>query len=324
MAINGIGKTEVSAVTPEMWSLLALATLKRKGVIYNLVNRNYDSVVAKMGDTVNVPVKGTLTVNDKVENVSVTLQNPTARKKQIELTEHKEVSWLLEDIASAEAIDSAMELVEEGSSAIVEQIDTDLMDLYASVDHAVYDIPASPTDDDVFSITNHILPAGRLLNKQKAPREGRTMIIDSFAQEQLLQQAQFTSVDYGIENAEALRKAFIGSKYGFDFFLEDVVITNEAAAHGYIYHGMAFTKDGLILVTRPLPKPEAPGVAVTVKAHDGVVVRHLQSYNPSYLGIQHTLDVLYGVDLFRHGEVDDDIDLGYCVYTVPYYTGDLT
>ena len=39
MAINGIGKTEVSAVTPEMWSLLALATLKRKGVIYNLVNR---------------------------------------------------------------------------------------------------------------------------------------------------------------------------------------------------------------------------------------------------------------------------------------------
>lgn len=64
----------------------------------------------------------------------------------------------------------------------------------------------------------------------------------------------------------------------------------------------AFNRGAYMLASRALPDPE-PGTGVraaTVRDPDsGLVLRVLYSYNPSYLGHQVTVDVLYGVKTIR-------------------------
>lgn len=69
------------------------------------------------------------------------------------------------------------------------------------------------------------------------------------------------------------------------------------------YYNLALVPDALILAMRGLPTPPPEtGVRGTVIRDpiSGLVLRVLYSYNPSYLGTQVTLDVLYGVKLLRN------------------------
>lgn len=64
----------------------------------------------------------------------------------------------------------------------------------------------------------------------------------------------------------------------------------------------AFQRGAYLLAMRALPEPEAGTGARAVTMRDpesGLVVRVLYSYNPSYLGHQVTVDVLYGVKTIR-------------------------
>ena len=54
------------------------------------------------------------------------------------------------------------------------------------------------------------------------------------------------------------------------------------------------------ILTRPLPTaPEGMGAVQTVMAEDGIAIRVTMSYSPDYLGVQCTVDVLYGVAELR-------------------------
>ena len=78
--------------------------MKANTVMANLVNRDYSDAVATKGDVVNVIQRGNLVVNDKQTGKQITLQTPTNSKIPVTLDKHKEISWLIEDTASAKAI----------------------------------------------------------------------------------------------------------------------------------------------------------------------------------------------------------------------------
>jgi hypothetical protein len=61
-----------------------------------------------------------------------------------------------------------------------------------------------------------------------------------------------------------------------------------------------FQRDAITLATRPLPPaPEGSGVIQKVMDEDGIGLRVTLSYSPDYLGVQTTIDVLYGVAELR-------------------------
>ena len=68
------------------------------------------------------------------------------------------------------------------------------------------------------------------------------------------------------------------------------------------FYNLAMNPSALILAMRPIQVPNDVNVRAAVMRDDlsGLVVRVLYSYNPSYLGIQVTLDVLYGTKLLRN------------------------
>lgn len=283
--------TEVDTAIPEFWANLALGALRANTVMARLVNRDFDSAVASAGDVVNVNVRGGLSVNDKVANTQITLQTPSNSKKPVTLNKHKEVSWLIEDAASAKAIEQAIDYVQDAGIALGEQIDRDLLGLYTQ-----------PTDiagtAGVDLSVNTILSARQYLNNRKCPVSGRVMVISSKDDTALLKLEQFTNSQWDMENAQALKDAALGRKYGFDFFMDQQVVATGASPT--TYNNMAFHRDAFVLVTRPLPLPPAGSGAVAAIVEDeGVGIRITRSYSQKDGGVIWTLDCLYGVAEMR-------------------------
>lgn len=284
---NIVASAEAAAFIPEVWAASALGALKANTVMSQLVNRNYEDEVANHGDIVNVPVRGALSVNDKSEDTVVTLQTPTASTVQVTLNKHKEVSFLVEDVARAQANqDILMGYIEDGIIAIAEQIDTDLLALYTGFSTTPIDATGGIGVDDV-------VEARRLLNAAKVPMSNRFIVWHEDAEKEILQLEKFTSADYGA--GTAIAEASIGRRFGFGHFMDQNVATATSETKN-----LAFHRDAMTLAMRPLPQvPNGYGAASSVMQEDNFSIRVTHSYNPSHLGIQVTLDVLYGVAELR-------------------------
>ena len=85
----------------------ALGRLRSNSVLSRLVARDWDNEVASYGQIVKIPFRGSLSVNDKAANTNYTLQTPDDSAVSVTLNKHKEVSFVIEDIAKALAAEDA-------------------------------------------------------------------------------------------------------------------------------------------------------------------------------------------------------------------------
>src|SRR5207248_9331935 len=76
----------------------ALPALVGNLVMGNLVNRDYEPVLAQAGDTVNVPIPPTMVANNIAEGNTVQLQNPNLGDAQIVVNTHAEATFQIPDI----------------------------------------------------------------------------------------------------------------------------------------------------------------------------------------------------------------------------------
>lgn len=281
--------TEAANFIPEIWAAQALGALKANTVMARLVNRNYEDEVAQAGDIVHVPKRGTLEVKNKTANATVTLQTPSSDVVNVTLDKHKEVSFLVEDVAKAQANQDIIGgYISDGIMAIAEEIDSDLLALHSGyTTHTAIDALSGLGEDD-------IREARRLLNSAKVPLVGRNIVLHEDAEKELLGVEKFVSATFGAEG-DAIREATIGRRFGFNFFMDQLV-----AVSGGECKNLAFHRDAMALCTRPLPAvPPNMGAQSAVMVEDDIAIRVIWSYNPSYLGLQVTLDILYGVAELR-------------------------
>src|SRR3712207_6587489 len=88
----------------------------------------------KVGDTLHLPKRGSLTVNEKAANTDYTAQTPSGSTVDLTLNKHKEVTFIVESRAiSTVNQDIIGGYVNDAVLALAEQIDTDLFALYASI-----------------------------------------------------------------------------------------------------------------------------------------------------------------------------------------------
>ena len=266
----------------------SLGKLKSNTVLARIVNRDYDSEVAQRGKTVQIPVRGALTVNDKAANGNVTLQAPSDSSVNVTLNKHKEVSFLIEDPARAMASYDALDgYMGDAVLGIAEAIDGDIAALYAGFSQSI-DASAGLTEANFRN-------AQRLLNAAKAPQTSRWAVLhqDAFYEAQGIE--KIINRDYrGDEAAAALRDGYLGKFAGFDIVLDQNIKTATTRKNLFIH------RDAVVLATRPLPvAPAGLGVSQVVMDEDGVGIRVTMSYSANALGMQVTVDVLYGVAELR-------------------------
>src|SRR6266849_4551226 len=111
----------------------ALPALVGNLVMGNLVNRDYEPVLAQAGDTINIPIAADLTANNLAEGQNVTLQNPNLGNAQIVLNTHAEATFQIPDVTKVLAVPDLLRLyMQPAVIALAERIESDLLNLYPS------------------------------------------------------------------------------------------------------------------------------------------------------------------------------------------------
>jgi hypothetical protein len=100
---------------------------------------------------------------------------------------------------------------------------------------------------------------------------------------------------FAFSQPEAVREGSSGRVYGFDLYQSQLVPT--VAGTPVSTKNIAGTPEFGLLAMRGLPESGNPGVEQmnVTDPESGLTLRQTISYNPNALGVQITLDVLYGV-----------------------------
>src|SRR5215467_13969300 len=95
--VNSITSQNVANAIVKLVSADALPVLVGNLVMANLVNRDYEPVLAHAGNTVNVPIPPTMVANNILEGASVAPQTPSLGNAQIDLNQHVESTYQIPD-----------------------------------------------------------------------------------------------------------------------------------------------------------------------------------------------------------------------------------
>ena len=289
-----ITRTSAGPFIPQIWANTALEILRNKVVAAKLVTRDSDIAAFQVGDTLNIPYPGSFTANDKAANTAVTLQVPTATTTQVVLNKHKEASFLVEDAARATANqDLIARYMEAAVIPIAEQIESDILGLYSGF---TYSVGTSGTDLSASTVRS----ARKLLNDNKAPQGNRVMIVSDKDEIALLGDSALQNY-FAFSQTQGVAEGSIGRLYGFDIYQSQLVPT--VAGSPVSTKNLAFDPGAVILAMRGLPDAPAGTGAQTSVVNDpvsGLSLRVTMAYNAANLGVQVTVDVLYGVAKLRN------------------------
>ena len=275
---------DVSAHYPVMVAQEALQVLRGNPVLAGLVYRDFEEDVKEQGDSVQVPIIGTMTANDKTVAGSYTAQDATSTTKTVTLNKHKEVTFVITDVESAFARGNVVEAYGRSAmAAIIDALDADLAGLYAGLSQTQGSNGNGLAAADMRT-------ARKTLSDAKAPKSDRFFVAGTEAYNLLLAQSEFTDVSkYGASTP--IMEGELGRIYGFRVF-ENQNIVSATGDHNLAFHRNAFG-----LAVRPLPSisPEW-GVKSTVVSDpvSGLSVRVIMWYNAQRGGVQTTVEILYG------------------------------
>lgn len=292
---NNITLTENVKFLP---TIIAQKALGRYASYMNLaktVSRNFDYTSATQGQTIKVPKRGAVSANAKVANTAVTKQAPTATDVSVTLDQHFEVTLLLEDVVKVMENQNTMDgYAEDAAIALAEKVEAKLADLYTTIpvgQVVTFNKTSAATMERSF------IEARQKLIDLKIPLlEKRYGYLSTNITTELLQIERFTAQDK-IGGNSAIADGRIARVAGFDLFESQMVSYTGSPA---IYHNLLYTRNAFVLATRPLPvAPAGMGVNQVVVNDPNIDVglRVTSAYDKDYLGMQLTLDVLFGVAL---------------------------
>lgn len=271
----GTGNQTVTTTTqfaPTVWANDVMDILKSNLILVDRV-KHFDAEVSDKGKSLVVPYVQSAVANVKLPNTQVTLNGQTATSVTINIDQHYESSYLIEDIASIQAnANLRSEFTKAAAYAIAEAIDTTILtELKAgSTQTAVGTFGTALTDATILS-------AKVKLDVAKAPSTDRTLALGPVQNGQMLAIDKYVRYD-ALGTGEAIVNGKTGTIYGFDV----VMSQNFPSVAGTPVQetGVAFHKDALGIALQLKPRTQA-------------------SYIQEYLGWLLTVDTVFGVKTLR-------------------------
>lgn len=275
----------------------ALPALMGNLIMGNLVNRDYEPVLAHAGDTVNVPIPPVLVANNIAEGGTVTAQNPSLGNAQIVLNTHAEATFQIPDVTKALAFPELLKAyMQPAVVAIASRVERDLLGLYSQF------TANTPLGTAGTPITEAVIDSAEtaLFNAMVPASSPKYLVVDSNSYSAIRQIPRFSEYySAGEAGLRALVEGNVGKMKDFFIFRSQFVSSTGAATPST--HNLAFTRDALGLVVRRLPQPLPGTGAVAEYAEMGNFgIRVVMSYQPNTLAQQFTVDILYGCGVLRN------------------------
>jgi hypothetical protein len=293
-----ITSTNVANAIVKLVAADALPVLVGNLVMGNLVNRDYEPVLANAGDTINVPIPPTMVANNILEGGTVQTQNPSLGNAQIVLNTHAEATFQIPDVTKVLAVPDLLRLYMQPSvAAIAQKIESDLLNLYAGF------TMNAPVGTPGTALTEATIDAAEtaLFQSKVPPSEQKFIVVNAAAYSAWRQIPLFE--EFQTAGAAGLQALIDGTVAKFkDFYVFRSQFVQQTGTSPVTTHNLAFTKDAIGLVVRRLPQPLPGTGAIAEYAELGNFgMRVVMSYQPNTLAQQFTVDVLYGCGVLRNG-----------------------
>lgn len=243
-----------------------------------------------VGDTLTIVKPGALTARRKTPGTPKVIQNSTADKVSVTLDQHWYVSFTQEDITkSLQKPNLQDDYAESAAIALAEKIEGFLLDLHPTM-----------TNTDTFNSSTEAAAVASMLrlrsffSRNKIPvGEQRYAYFDTSVIDKLLSYERFTRLD-ATGKSQGLMDGSISRLYGINIFESQMVpLTGSPGA----YHNLAYTKNSMVLVNRPMPLDgNGRGVKQTLfnDPDVGISLRLTEAYDKDNMGVEMTMDVLFG------------------------------
>jgi P22 coat protein - gene protein 5 len=292
-----ITSSNVASAIVKLVAADALPVLTGNLVMGNLVNRDYEPVLANAGDTINVPIPPVMTANNILEGSGVQLQSPNLGNAAIVLNSHVESTFQIPDVTKVLAVPDLLKVyLQPAVAAIAERIESDLLNLYASFN------ANTPVGTPGAALTEATIDAAEtaLFLAKIPPTEQRYFVVSAGAYSAWRQIQLFE--EFQTAGAAGLRTLIDGTIGKFkDFFVFRSQFVPQTGTTPVTTHNLAFTKSAIGLVMRRLPQPLPGTGAIAEYAELGNFgMRVVMSYQPNTLAQQFTVDVLYGCGVLRN------------------------
>src|SRR3954462_12601371 len=293
----GITSSNVASAIVKLVAADALPALVGNLVMGNLVNRDYEPVLANAGDTVNVLMPPPMQANNILDGGSVQVQTPTIGSASIVLNTHAEATFQIPDITKVLAVPDLLKVyMEPAVAAIAQRIESDLLSLYAQFTaNTAVGVGGTPITEATIDAAETSLFLAKV-----APSQQKFMVVDAATYSAWRQIPRFS--EFQTAGDSALR-SIVDRTVGKikDFFVFRSQFVPKTGSSPVTTHNLAFTKDAMGLVIRRLPQPLPGTGAIAEYAELGNFgMRVVMSYQPNTLAQQFTVDVLYGCGVLRN------------------------
>ena len=273
----------------------ALPALMGNLVMGNLVNRNFEPMLAQAGDTVNVPLPPSLVANDLSRGGTVVTQNPNLGNAQIVLNKHKEATVQIPDVTRVLAVpDLLATYLQPAVIALAEAIEGDLLGLYTGfTSNTALGFAGSPITEPLIDDAETAL-----FNAKVPPSVPKYLVVSGSAYSAIRQIPRF-SENQMIASGQAIVNGQVGTIKDFTVLRSQFVkVTGSGPA---TTQNIAFARDAIGLAVRRLPQPLPGTGAIAEYAEMGNFgLRVTMSYQPNTLAQQFTVDCLYGCAVLRN------------------------
>jgi hypothetical protein len=209
--------TNLDVFVPELWSKESLAILEENMVAAGTVKRDFTNEIKNFGDTVHTRRPGELDAIRKTNSENVTVQDVTATNVAVVLNQHVHTSFIIKDGEQSKSFkDLVAVYLRPAMLAQARFLDQVVLGQYAQF------LANSVGGLGLMTSTNakdYILDARAKMNDNKAYADGRSMILNSNSETSMLKVDMFLSAEKVGDDGTALRKASLGEKLGFQFFM---------------------------------------------------------------------------------------------------------
>ena len=232
----------VTNFIPDLWSAKILVALRKKAVAGQLVNRDYEGEIKRMGDSVKITSVNDVTIGTYSAHSDITWEDIDDATRSLLIDQAKYFAFELDDIERAQAVN--------GGAIMNQAIDNATYQLRDTADALILDAindAAEATSNDLGTVAIHttaqnlydaFVDLAVRLDVNNVPEEGRFAVVSPALHGRLLKLDTFiTPGDQAAPNARL--NGFIGSVAGLDIYKSNNLpaVTDAAATGGVAIAG---------------------------------------------------------------------------------------
>ena len=213
----------VTGFIPKLWSARLLNALDKSHVFANVVNRDYEGDIKKMGDTVHINTIGAVTIGTYTQNTDFSSGPETLATTDQTLTidQAKYFNFQVDDIDAAQAagdiMDKAMTRAAYGLADASDKYIAGILAGAADTSNLVSSSAVALTSSNVYE---NVVKMRTILDKANVPTAGRWLVIPPEMYALILLDDRF--VKTGGEMAEGILKTgLVAQAAGFDIYLSN-------------------------------------------------------------------------------------------------------